>query len=149
MQERSSRAAGTIDRTVWLEAPWGDVVVVAGDGPSPPSAAELLALAASVQPTDEATWDAFVVRANGGPGLHAAAPGTAVRADTGTEVVTAPLVAIPGSELRSAVLSLDQPARPDCADPALGQPAPPVGDGTMRLEVLDAEGRPTACIGGI
>lgn len=47
-------------RTVWLEAAGGDLVVVTAAGVVLPSADELVAIAASVRPTDQATWDAAV-----------------------------------------------------------------------------------------
>ena len=58
-------------RSVFTESAWGDVVVVSATGAQLPSEDELVALAASVRPTDEATWDTFVIEATGGPGLHA------------------------------------------------------------------------------
>jgi hypothetical protein len=47
-------------RTVWLEATWGDLVAVTAAGVDLPSAEELVAVAASVRPSDQATWDAAV-----------------------------------------------------------------------------------------
>lgn len=228
VEERGPDEAGTIARTVWLEAPWGDVVVVRATGGSPPSVEELLALAASVERTDKATWDAFVAEV-GGPQLSADAgqeeitrgtvdgvgwllqtglppvvagapsgraaatcllvtvggdrcadgrgvgppgtvwavtdttdpdaalddplvppfvivttdqPGAAVRADTGSEVTTVPLLAIPGSDLRAAVVFLDRPVEPRCP-----VPTSPTGDGPMALEIVDADGDIVACIG--
>ena len=58
-------------RSVWVESAWGDVVVVTATGTPPAGEEELVTLAASVQPTDETGWEAFVVEATGGPGLHA------------------------------------------------------------------------------
>ncbi|MGQ0831555.1 MAG: hypothetical protein ACT4OV_07745 [Microthrixaceae bacterium] len=58
-------------RSVLVESDWGDVVVVRATGSSVPTEDELVAIAASVRPTDDATWERFVVEATGGPGLHA------------------------------------------------------------------------------
>lgn len=60
-----------VRRAVWVESAWGDVVVVSAMGATPPSLDELAAVASSVQPTDDATWDDLVIEATGGPGLHA------------------------------------------------------------------------------
>lgn len=45
-------------RTVWLESTWGDLVAVTAAGVDLPSVDELVAIAASVRPTDQAIWDA-------------------------------------------------------------------------------------------
>jgi len=47
-----------------------DAVLARSSGDVPVTEDELLTLAASVEQTDEATWDAFVIEAAGGPGLH-------------------------------------------------------------------------------
>ncbi|QYG91041.1 hypothetical protein HC251_00395 [Iamia sp. SCSIO 61187] len=47
-------------RTVWLDSGWGDLVVVTALGRDLPTAEELVAIAASVRPTDTATWDRAV-----------------------------------------------------------------------------------------
>jgi hypothetical protein len=57
-------------RSVWVDSAWGDVVVVTAMGTPPVGEEELVALAASVQPTDETGWEAFVIEMTGGPGLH-------------------------------------------------------------------------------
>jgi hypothetical protein len=62
---------GARRRSVFVESAWGDVVVVSATGAHLPSEDELIALAASVRPSDDAAWDAFVIDATGGPGLHA------------------------------------------------------------------------------
>ncbi len=50
----------------------GDLLVVRTSGADPiATAGELVRVAGSVGTTDTATWDAFVVEAAGGPGLHA------------------------------------------------------------------------------
>lgn len=61
---------GYQERTVVLESGWGDVVVARSAGTSPATEEELLTLAASVEPADQATWDELVIEATGGPGLH-------------------------------------------------------------------------------
>ena len=48
----------------------GDLLVVSASGNQPLPDAELLRVAESVVTTDTAEWDAFVVGATGGPGLH-------------------------------------------------------------------------------
>lgn len=62
--------SGWRSRAVWLDASWGDVVVATATGTEVPDEEAMVALAASVHPTDEQGWDDFVVRATGGPGLH-------------------------------------------------------------------------------
>lgn len=58
-------------RSVFVDAGWGDVVVVSATGETVPTEEELVALAASVRPTDAASWERFLVEAADGPGLHA------------------------------------------------------------------------------
>lgn len=58
-------------RTVMVEAAWGDAVVVTASGTSLPSEQQMIAVAATIRPTGEGTWDDLVTEANGGPGLHA------------------------------------------------------------------------------
>ncbi len=58
-------------RSVFLDAGWGDVVVVSATGETVPAEEELVTMAASVQPTDDASWERFLVEAAGGPGVHA------------------------------------------------------------------------------
>lgn len=58
-------------RSVWTIAEDGGVVVAAAAGESTPDEGTLLALVRSVEPTDQATWDAFVTDVGGGPGFHA------------------------------------------------------------------------------
>ena len=60
-----------VERTVFTTAPDGDVVAATADGVDPVALDDLLALARTVEPTDEATWEAFVGEVRGGPGLHA------------------------------------------------------------------------------
>jgi hypothetical protein len=57
-------------RSIWMEAPWGDLVVVSAVGVELPSRAQLLATALSVDRSSEDEWAAFVIEATGGPGLH-------------------------------------------------------------------------------
>jgi hypothetical protein len=57
-------------RSVWLASDFGDVVVVAAKGPRVPSEDELVAIASSVEPTDDAGWESFIVEMTGGPGLR-------------------------------------------------------------------------------
>lgn len=231
---RDEESGGQVERVVAVEAPWGDVVVVRSSWGRPVSEADLLELAASVEQTDEATWDAFVTEAAGGPGLHpdegrvevargsvgkiewllqdgpatggilATEPdddpdlsqidtclklsdrtrtcadavqtgpngtvstidddavngngdtsigdvaivsttqeGDSLRATTATGQVTAPLVQVPGRELRAAVVVLDEVGSVRCE----GDPATPPPPGSMRLDILDAEGQAIACIG--
>jgi hypothetical protein len=58
-------------RSVVTSTPGGDVVVVVASGAELPGAGDLAGVAASVRPTTTEVWDAFVVEARGGPGLHA------------------------------------------------------------------------------
>lgn len=64
---------GSVDRrrTLLVESSWGDLIVVRATGERLPSADDLVAIAASVKPTDDAAWEELVTEANGGPGLHA------------------------------------------------------------------------------
>ncbi|CAN5748435.1 hypothetical protein BH24ACT4_BH24ACT4_07390 [soil metagenome] len=63
--------AGYAELTLAVESAWGDTVVVRAVGrPSLPAEEDLLAAAASVEQTDQASWDAFVIEATGGPGLN-------------------------------------------------------------------------------
>lgn len=68
--ESSRSFEPTVERSVWIARDDALVVVVAR-GEDPPAEEVLVALARSVAPTEEATWDAFVTEANGGPGLRA------------------------------------------------------------------------------
>jgi hypothetical protein len=62
---------GADRRSVFVESAWGDVVLVSATGAHLPTEDDLVALAASVQQSDQVSWDAFVIDATGGPGLHA------------------------------------------------------------------------------
>ena len=63
---------GAHTRSVVSTTASGDLLVVRTSGADPiATAEELLRVAGSVGTTDTATWDAFVVEAAGGPGLHA------------------------------------------------------------------------------
>lgn len=53
-------------RSVWWEAPWGDLMVVIASGDDLPDEEALLDLAATVERADAATWDGFVAEVTGG-----------------------------------------------------------------------------------
>ena len=57
-------------RTIWMEAPNGDLLMARASGLELPSREELFTLLEDVRPTDEASWEALVIEATGGPGLH-------------------------------------------------------------------------------
>lgn len=59
-----------VSRAVWMHTEWGDTVVVSAVGRTVPAAAALRAVAASAQPVERSAWEAFVIKAAGGPGLH-------------------------------------------------------------------------------
>lgn len=62
---------GARRRSVFVEAEWGDLVIVSATGAQLPSEEQLVSLAASVRGTDDAAWERFVIEATGGPGLRA------------------------------------------------------------------------------
>ncbi|HET6950448.1 MAG TPA: hypothetical protein VFI47_08735 [Acidimicrobiales bacterium] len=61
-----------VHRAVLTHAAWGDLVMASSRGPSAtvPTADQLVAMVASVRQATPEEWDAFVVEATGGPGLH-------------------------------------------------------------------------------
>jgi hypothetical protein len=65
MLSTTSESGDWARRSVWFEAPWGDVVVVNAAGTPLADEETLVAMAASVQPTDSAGWEAFVVEVTG------------------------------------------------------------------------------------
>lgn len=67
--ERPGGFAG-VTRAIWLQTDWGDTVVVTAVGRAVPGLDELQAVAKSVRRSEEAEWEAFVIEATGGPGLH-------------------------------------------------------------------------------
>ncbi len=69
-----------------------------------------------------------------------------VRATTVAGEATAPLVDVPGADLRAAVVFVDGIATPRCADLATNGQIPELGPSGMHLEVLDADGQVLACI---
>lgn len=218
---------GWTQRAVWVEAEWGDTVVVTAAGPhGVPAASELQAVAMSVRPSEQPAWDDFVVEASGGPGLRAdhgsteVTRGTAggvgwllqtgqpgggligsgsvltsavdpclklsnrrracttggaggasswitftpaeddgmppfavvttstaasqVRVTTSTGEATAPLVPVPGTSLRAAVVPVADPGTPTCT--ATGE-LPSEPGVTMTVHALDADGALVACLG--
>lgn len=68
---RSEGLTGQVheQRTAWVSAADGDLVVASLDGDEL-SVEQLLALARSVTPTDAATWETMVAELRGPPGLH-------------------------------------------------------------------------------
>jgi hypothetical protein len=62
-------------RAVFRRAPWGDVILALATGTQVPAAEELTNLVVSTQRAAPSDWEAFVVAATGGPGLHADADG--------------------------------------------------------------------------
>jgi hypothetical protein len=57
-------------RAVATSIPGGDLALVVARGASQPSVDELVAIAASAEPSTRAEWDALIMRSRGGPGLH-------------------------------------------------------------------------------
>lgn len=64
-------AAALTSRTVLTHAPWGDLLMVTGEGRPElvPSTDQLAGMLASVRQASPAEWEAFEVEAAGGPGL--------------------------------------------------------------------------------
>ncbi|HEX2180591.1 MAG TPA: hypothetical protein VHL54_13960 [Actinomycetota bacterium] len=57
------------DRAVVSSTPGGDLLLVVAHGATMPTAEDLVAVAASVEPATAAEWEQMVVTARGGPGL--------------------------------------------------------------------------------
>ncbi|MCU1454467.1 MAG: hypothetical protein JWN46_2613 [Acidimicrobiales bacterium] len=72
LEKRQAPAGQATARLLAMRAADGDLLmVVARSASAAPSLDEIVRVAASVTPTDDATWRQLVLRARGGPGLHA------------------------------------------------------------------------------
>jgi hypothetical protein len=70
-------------------------------------------------------------------------PGSSVRVTTETDVATGSLVAVPGTDLLTAVVFVNAPGVAVCVDPL----PPSEGVDAMRVDVLNAAGMTIGCVG--
>ena len=57
-------------RSIWMVAANGDLLLARAEGEQLPTRELLFGLLKGAQPTDDAAWEALVIEATGGPGLH-------------------------------------------------------------------------------
>lgn len=75
---RPGVALDQVDDSAWIHGlravvtatSGGDLLLVVAQGQDPPDVDELIDVAASVEPTDQESWEDLVLEARGGPGLH-------------------------------------------------------------------------------
>jgi hypothetical protein len=129
--EWTERRGDFSGRSIWVESAWGDIIVVTSFGRSRLSEEELVAFAASVQHTEDAVWEAFVTEAAGGPGLHP---------DEGrTELAR--------GQAGDLEWLLQNGPPIEGAGPAICREGDDLQTGLMRIELMDAAGHVTGCLG--